>query len=197
MNENPSISSAKRGLRDAARATLRAMDERECADASIAACERVCALPEYRHAKTLMAYLPLPDELDCESLIEHALQAGKTVCVPDADWDSRSMRAARLRSLAADGLVADRHGVRSPRSIEPVAVGALQLIIAPGLAFDERGGRLGRGGGFYDRFLGQLLSSVPIVALAFERQIVPQIPQEPHDASVAMIATETRLIRCD
>lgn len=183
-------------MRAAMRSTVRGMDARERNAASIAACERVRAMPEYRDAKTLMAYLPLTDELNCESLIDDALRAGKVVCVPNADWDSRAMRPARLRSLAVDGLISDRHGIRSPQSIEPVAIEALQLVIVPGLAFDEQGVRLGRGGGFYDRFLTQLPASVAVVALAFDRQITRQIPREPHDAAVAIIVTQSRLIRC-
>lgn len=186
----------KRLLRDAMRSTLRAMTSEDRRAASAAACDRVLAMPAYRNATTVMAYLPLTDELDCEPLLAEALRVGKTVCVPVVDWNSRRMRAVRLRSLAPESLNADSRGIRTPRVVDELAIEKLQLVIVPGLAFDQRGGRLGRGGGFYDRFLARLPASSQVVGLAFEWQIVGQILREPHDASVARIATESRVIDC-
>jgi 5-formyltetrahydrofolate cyclo-ligase len=134
--------------------------------------------------------------MDCTGLIARSQREGKTTCVPLADWTTRAMQPVRLHSLAPETLTTDRHGVRVPIAIEPVAIEMLELVIVPGLAYDESGGRLGRGGGFYDRFLAQLPASICTIGLAFERQILRQIPIEQHDARVGMIATESRLIRC-
>lgn len=73
---------------------------------------------------------------------------------------------------------------------------SLQLIIIPGLAFDEQGRRLGRGKGFYDRFLARLFPQTLLIALAREAQIVPKVPTEPHDKSVDFVVTEKRCIAC-
>ncbi|HSB34571.1 MAG TPA: 5-formyltetrahydrofolate cyclo-ligase, partial [Nitrospirota bacterium] len=83
-------------------------------------------------------------------------------------------------------------GIPEPVESHPVPLTDIDLIITPGAAFDEDGNRLGYGAGFYDR----ILSSFPrtTVALAFEEQIVPQVPTNPHDVPVKKIVTEKRII---
>ena len=129
-------------------------------------------------------------------LIQTALNAQKVVAVPLVDWNSRGMHAARLTSLDPEALIVGQHGVRTPRVIEAIPIESLDVIIVPGLAFDATGRRLGRGGGFYDRFLAMLPKSAWTIGLCFESQIVPHIPAEPHDSRVRFIATESRLIDC-
>ena len=196
MSDSSSIAMAKREMRVIMRAELGTMSDADRMAASILACDRIFDMPEFRSAATVMLYLPLPGELDCTRLIECALQAGKMVCVPHVNWKSRAMQPIRLMSLASESLIVDRHGLRIPKLIEYTLSDAIDAVIVPGLAFDENGHRLGRGGGFYDRFLAQLPASFPTIGLAFGRQIVSRIPRETHDAAVRLIATETRLIRC-
>jgi 5-formyltetrahydrofolate cyclo-ligase len=74
-------------------------------------------------------------------------------------------------------------------------VDRLDLVVVPGVAFDPQGNRLGWGAGYYDRLLAQVRADAPIVALAFECQIVPAIPPESHDVPVDVIVTEQRIIR--
>lgn len=190
---DPTIA-GKRLLRERMRARLDGMNANERRDASIAACGRIEALPEFAAADAVLLYLPLPGELDCLSLLESAFAASRIVCVPHVDWVGRAMQPVRLRAPDAGDLIIDRHGVRMPRTIEPVAVERLGCVVVPGLAFDERCRRLGRGGGFYDRFLPRLAGAIPAIGLAFECQVVSQLPAAPHDAGVAMVATERRLI---
>ena len=189
------IAAAKRALRARLRDELQAMDAGERADASARACSRVISMPAFASACSIMAYLPLPGEADSTPLIERALRERKNVCVPHVDWESRAMQAARVASLDSDQFKVDRHGVRVPRVIETVAIESIALVIVPGLAFDERCRRLGRGGGFYDRFLARLPATIPTIGLAFERQVVPELPCALHDAGVHMVATEKRLLQ--
>lgn len=196
MSNPDAISHAKRSLRTHMRATLAAMKADERAAASAEACRRVAAMTEFAGAATVMLYLPLPGEADCSNLIADALRRDRSVCVPHVDWNSRSMLAARITSLNAEDFVIDRHHVRIPRRIEEIPIDGIECVIVPGLAFDEQGRRLGRGGGFYDRFLARLPASVPTIALAFERQIVADLPATTHDSGVRLIATERRVLHC-
>jgi 5-formyltetrahydrofolate cyclo-ligase len=92
------------------------------------------------------------------------------------------------------GLVVERMGVREPAAGgQVVPPGDLDLILVPGLAFDEHGRRLGRGGGHYDRFLAGLSSAR--VGVAFEVQLAPQVPAGPGDERVDAVATERRIIQ--
>ncbi|MCA9516375.1 MAG: hypothetical protein KC635_15645 [Myxococcales bacterium] len=77
---------------------------------------------------------------------------------------------------------------RSPAAVAPLA--ALAALVVPGLAFDAAGGRLGQGGGFYDRLLGGLATRPRLVGLAFAAQVVPSVPREAHDVLMDTVVTE-------
>ncbi len=96
----------------------------------------------------------------------------------------------------ASGLTAGYRGLREPPPEAPeIPCDAIALLLVPGLGFDVEGGRLGRGGGFYDRQLARLRPTTPRLALAFARQVSPTpIPRDPHDACVDAVLTEDGLI---
>ena len=101
--------------------------------------------------------------------------------------------SAAVQSVDA-GLIAGRHGIREPAAdVSAVPPGEIDLVLVPGLAFDEAGRRLGRGAGYYDRFLAPL--SVATVGVAFELQLVPEVPAGSGDVPVGAIVTERRFIR--
>lgn len=102
------------------------------------------------------------------------------------------MRVAEITSI--DDLVPGYRGIREPARKEPAS--EVDAAIVPGVAFDERGGRLGYGGGFFDRFLESLDPGVPVVGVCFDAQIVEEVPREPHDRAVDLVVTERRVIRC-
>jgi len=137
-------------------------------------------------------FLPDHREPDIEPAIAAWLAAGRLVAAPRVEWEARTFRAVRLASL--DEVEVRRFGVREPGDGEAVSRGELGLALVPGMAFDSRGGRLGRGGGFYDRFLADLPPTVRRLGVCFAAQVVERIPLEPHDARVNAIATEDRLI---
>lgn len=194
MSDSPSIALAKKRLRQRVRASVRALTDEQRAAASALACERVARLPAFSGVRTVMLYLPLAGEADCTTLLERCLREGRLVCVPRVDWTSRRMEPVTLHSLHGDVLLVDQHGVRVPHDGQPVESDSIDVVIVPGLAFDEHCRRLGRAGGFYDRFLARLLPSTTTIGLAFEAQIVPDLPIDSHDVAVQMVATEQRLI---
>lgn len=167
------------------------------ARASADLCGVLRGLEAVRGADTILAYLAMREEICIDVLIEQVLAEGRTVCAPRTDWDAGTMVAARLEDLEA-GVVAGRHGLREPGlgsvAIDPVAI---DLVLVPGLGFDARGGRLGRGGGFYDRFLSSLLGDqgrATFVGVCFNDQMLDAVPMGAGDVLVDMVVTPTGVV---
>ena len=147
-------------------------------------------LERYANPGTVMAYLALPGELDPAGAIAMWRARGVTVAAPRVDWESRSMTPAALTG-GREQLVETRHGLREPGPDAPeLAIEQISLLIVPGLAFTACKARLGRGGGFYDRFLSRLDAATVTVGLVLSCQIVDEIPIEPHDRGVGAVITE-------
>lgn len=104
------------------------------------------------------------------------------------------MLPIEIQSLTS-GVEEGYQGIREPLEGIPVPVSEIDLVIVPGLAFDEQGNRLGRGRGFYDRFLSHPDFRGLKCALAFEEQIVAAIPVAPDDVPVDMVVTDVRVLR--
>ncbi len=178
----------KSALRKEIRAALRQRSPQELAAASRAIRQRILALPAWHAAQVVALFAGQPWEPDVDPLFDLAQQAGKQVVYPRVT-DS-GLVLCPVDSLAA--LVeTPRWKLREPAASDAVAPEVPGLLLVPGLAFDEAGRRLGRGGGYYDR----LLARVPPEArcgLCFELQILPEIPTGPHDISVSRVITEAR-----
>lgn len=190
------IDDAKAGMRAQVRQRLAGISAEQRAERSAAACRQALAWTPLAQAASVLAYAPMPSEVDIEPLIEALLARGVVVCLPSTDWSGRAIRPIPITDLRRD-LEALDHGVRQPRAtLQPIALGEIELFLVPGLAFDERGGRLGRGGGFYDRVLGNPARRGPALGMAFEAQVLGQVPMEAHDQPVDALATCARLIDC-
>ena len=134
--------------------------------------------------------VPLPDELDIRPLLLDALATGKVLALPRFDAEQQVYLACRVLHLA-DDLRPGQFGISEPKESCPeVPLKQLDFVLAPGVAFALDGRRLGRGRGFYDR----LLSSVRGVkcGIAFDEQIVDDIPAEPQDIRLDYVLTPTR-----
>jgi len=144
-------------------------------------------------AGTILAYAALPTELDLDPFIRALLTRAVRVCVPAVDWESKSMTPVEIRDLDRD-LRSGRYGVRGPQpGCMPVEPSEIDLIVLPGLGFDRRGNRLGRGAGFYDRMLGAMRRqslSAHLIGVCYEIQLVDEVPVEEHDHPVDRVITE-------
>lgn len=190
----PEPTAAKPELRRRALAARDALPGMERARLSVAVCARAAALPELTAAATIMLFAAFRSEVDTEPLVSWALERGKTVCFPRV-LGSRRMAAYRVTDPATD-LVPGAWGIPEPREgLEEVPPECIDVVVVPGAAFDAAGRRCGYGGGFYDAYLPLTRAGVPWVALAFEAQLVDELPCEPHDLAVGAIVTEARLIR--
>lgn len=139
-----------------------------------------------------MVFLSLPSEVDTGSIVLRAWQDRKRVLAPKVSWNQRRMLPVEIHSLT-DDLETSQLGVREPVSGVPFPVGLISLVIVPGIAFDEYGNRLGRGRGFYDRFLSHPDFRGTACAMAFEEQVVDQVPTGPLDRTVDMLITDERV----
>jgi 5-formyltetrahydrofolate cyclo-ligase len=190
---NDTIRQAKIALRTSMRQRLAALDAAARAAASVSACQRLMALPEYQAASSIALFLSLPDEIDMHALLTHALASGKRVVAPRVDWAARTMSFVEFASLAE--IVGDARGLRTPAGDRVVPPLDVALFVIPGFAFDESLHRLGRGGGFYDRLLANAALRQRACGLAFEQQVLPEIPHEPHDAMLPLLVTDQRTVR--
>lgn len=181
-------------IRRQLRETLARMSDPQRHAKSIAACSLVTSSPEFRNSSVVMVYLPMAMEVDVSNIALKAWQQGKTVCVAKVSWDQRRMLPTEINSLTT-GLTTSQHGVREPASGNPIPVDIIDLVIVPGLGFSETGLRIGRGMGFYDRFLGQREFLGVTCGIAFAEQVIPELPALDHDVPLAMLATDTGIRR--
>jgi len=149
---------------------------------------------EFARAKAIMIYLPLPDEVDISPVALRGWQEEKIIAAPKLTWDKRHMLPIRIQSLEI-GITPTRAGVREPTDGEPIGIEALDMVLVPALVFETEGNRIGRGAGFYDRFLASPEFRGVSVGVAFEEQVVDKLPVEPHDVPVDILITDERLIR--
>ncbi|RLE11900.1 5-formyltetrahydrofolate cyclo-ligase [Candidatus Aerophobetes bacterium] len=153
--------------------------------------------PPFNKAKMVLFYISLPSEVQTHRMIKDSLKIGKRVAVPVVELSSRKITPFEIKNPECK-LIPGPFNIPEPEKDEryPVSLKEIELVIVPGVAFDTKGRRLGFGGGFYDRFLNKLSSRVKSVALAFECQIIDEVPCEEHDVSVDYIITEKRIICC-
>ncbi|MBL8746345.1 MAG: 5-formyltetrahydrofolate cyclo-ligase [Phycisphaerae bacterium] len=186
-------------MRQNARKVLAALSERERELRSRSLGAKMWDMPGFRAARTIMVYLATPEEVDLSSLIEKAAAAGKRICVPRMDWAARLMSPLIVDWNAMKTEVRE-HGIAEPVGGASAKLESLDLVLVPGLAFDESGHRLGRGAGFYDRFLEAFRArrgpEAVALGVCFEAQLVGEIPSEPHDERLDGIVTEKRVLLC-
>lgn len=192
MSEDAShrLKARKRALRRAAieRRDLLSAGERSAKSERIV--DRVLALPEVGAARTVMAFWSFGSEVQTAALIQRLHEAGKRVVLPRI----AEGEIAVVTYAPGDPVAATSFGAMEPVGAELVPAEEVDVVIVPGVAFDRRGGRVGYGGGFYDRLLSKA-PSAPAVAVAFDVQLVDAVPQGRSDSRVDVIVTEDEVIR--
>lgn len=147
--------------------------------------EKLFRSKEFIKAKRVMFYVAFDGEVNTENMIKEAKKLGKIVAVPVCVRASTKIRPC----LLSDGARLKRgpYGAWEPVIKKPVKLEDLDLVIVPGVAFDREGNRLGRGKGCYDALLKKLPHDIVSIGLAFDFQILPDIPATPMDANVGRI----------
>jgi len=188
---------AKEKLRRDMRARLRGMSPALHAEASLVICQMAANLPAFLQSRCVALFSPLPSEPDIHPLIEEAWAQGKRVILPlMIRHDSTPKLDWHEIANWDDVVVPGPFGLREPDPLRcpRVQLAKLDCVFAPGVAFDQEGFRLGRGGGFYDSFLSQTLPTLPCIGLMFSLQKVPMVPREPHDQALRSVITEDGLL---
>jgi len=183
---------AKASLRGEMRGRLRMISASDSAAWSVSIAGRLPRLLGERGP--IMLFTPLPGEVDLSSLAAALHGAGRAVCLPRVGWEDGSLQPAEA-GWPWDRLTLTRHGLRQPPPGAPaIPPGELAAVVVPGLAFDETGNRLGRGAGFYDRFLSRPGLTARKVGVGFDLQVVARVPTDAQDVPLDAVATERRII---
>ncbi len=162
--------------------------------------ELLFSLPEFQRAKSVSFYVAKENEVQTDHMIKDSLRSGKKVLIPITDKESGKLIFSELRDYDTE-LEPGAFGVLEPEPAyrRVVSPAAMDLIVVPGVAFDVKGHRLGRGKGYYDRFLSEVsLNKVDaqFIGLAYEFQVLKEIQHEHGDVPVHKIVTEKRIINC-
>ena len=184
----------KKPLRQRLRKVLAEIPAERASVQSSRACQRLIEQPEYKRAEIMMVFLSRGGEVDTTALVLRAWQDHKRLLAPRVSWEQRRMLPIEIRSLTHD-LTLTGMGLREPVAGTPIPVSLIDLVIVPGLGFDVSGNRLGRGRGFYDRFLANPEFRGVACALAFEQQLVPELPAGPLDRPVDLLVTDVEVRR--
>ena len=174
----------KQVLREKTLRRLRQQPESSREKKSLAIGRRLFRTRLYQCARRLLCYAAIDGEVQTRRILEKALSDGKEVFVPVVtDRQRRHMVVAQVKDLEKDLAHSGPFGIPHPLrlSSREISLNTLDLIILPGIAFDRQGNRLGRGGGYFDRFLLRVPAGVPRVGLAFRFQVVERLPRESHD----------------
>jgi 5-formyltetrahydrofolate cyclo-ligase len=194
-DETTVIRDRKQYIRRSIRAVRRGLSEAERLARSHRIWERVIALSCYQQARIVLGYMAFDHEVLTDGLMQQAMASGKQIVLPMVQVDREGMTLYAIEDLEHD-VVSGYRGILEPRPRHTRAVvpEALELVLLPGVAFDLRGGRLGFGAGFYDRLLSRLPRGIPTVGLAFDFQVIPRLPSQPHDIMLDAIVTERCVI---
>ncbi|MEE2657445.1 MAG: 5-formyltetrahydrofolate cyclo-ligase [Candidatus Latescibacterota bacterium] len=186
-----SVCERKTRLRRQLKVAHKAIQASELEEISRRICQRVTQLPSWRSSKWVHSYIAsLAGEIETRPLIHAAWQAGKQIAVPCVVPGIDELSHAVLREDSQ--LRAGPMGVMQPDEDNGLFPGTqvIDLVIVPGMAFDRQGQRLGRGGGYYDRFLADLRPMTVTVGVVPQRFLLDEVPTEDHDITLHAVLTE-------
>lgn len=175
---------------------IKALTIEERARKSAIIAQAILNLPEISPSKVIMAYAPLDDEVSLCGLWQGLIDAGKTLVFPVLMRALGHMEAVAVGDIQHD-LGPGRFGVMQPFEGRPVDPASIDLVFVPALAYDRHGHRLGRGGGYYDRFLTGRAVNAFRCGVAFSCQLVECVPTREHDCAVHAVVTEEGILRID
>jgi 5-formyltetrahydrofolate cyclo-ligase len=188
------VQEQKKAIREQAHENRRQQQNQE--ELSRAICEKFVSLPEYAAARTVMFYVDVRTEVRTRDYLATALTHGKKIVVPWCN-DRGELELFLLKGM--DDLAIGMYKILEPKPElrnlpdRQVSVAELDLVMVPGVAFTRDGARMGHGKGYYDKLLEHARRDAPLVALAFECQLFPEIPTQPHDVFMDKIITEATI----
>lgn len=156
---------------------------------------RLFEFANFLEANIVLLYVNSMSEVKSDKIIKRCLKYNKIVILPAFDITTYEITLLKIDNDEEDLVIGPRGILEpDPSRCNVVPIECIDIAIIPGVAFDEKGGRIGSGDGYYDRLIPQLPITTRKVALAFECQIIPQVQMESHDKHVDIIITEKRII---
>lgn len=156
--------------------------------------KNLLSLGLFKKNMKVLVFMDFKNEVSTKLINNYILDNNMTLLLPKADLTTRELVIQDVKSL--NTLVLSDYGILEPTDSHPVVdYSEIDLIIAPGVAFDEERYRLGYGGGFYDKLLSKKRKDTMVVAIAFDIQFVNSVPRESHDKKIQCIVTETRILK--
>jgi len=182
--------SGKKLIRKEIIARLKGQDkERQWAKSRIIQ-DKLFACEVFIQARVVMFYVSKDEEVDTHRMIKKALDIGKRVVVPYSVSETNQIIASELENPELD-LELGIYGIYQPKksALREIPVESIDLVIVPGVAFDKKNYRLGRGRGYYDRFLRKLNPGAYTIGICFDLQLVGDLPKDSHDLPVSRVIT--------
>ena len=189
------IKTAKEQIRKEIANALNGFTEKQRAEKTRAIESKLFEFANFLEARIVLLYIDGENEVRTKNIIKRAYAFQKIVVLPA--FDSGRFKVTTLKVDHPDkDLLPGPRGVAQPNPArcKPVPLQKIDIAIIPGVAFDEKGARIGLGHGYYDRFIPDLPATTRKVALAFEEQMIPLVPTESHDKHVDIIITDKRII---
>lgn len=189
------IRETKDEIRNKIAKTLAALSVNEIEEKITRIESRLFEFANFLESNIVLLYINSTSEVNTLKIIERCFNYNKIVILPAFDATKHEMKLMKIDNLDAN-LTPGPRGILEPdsNSCNVVPIECIDIAIIPGVAFDEKGGRIGSGDGYYDRLIPKLSITTRKVALAFENQIIPQVQMESHDRYVDIIITEKRII---
>ena len=189
------IRETKDEIRDKIEKTIAALAESEVEEKTRRIENRLFEFANFLEANIVLLYINSICEVNSREILKRSFDYNKIVILPAFDTTKYEMKLMKVDNLDTDLTLGPR-GILEPDSsrCNVVPIECIDIAIIPGVAFDEKGGRIGSGDGYYDRLIPELSITTRKVALAFENQIIPLVHMESYDKYVDIIITEKRII---
>ena len=189
------LQKTKQEIRENIAENLAMLSESEHIEKLKAIENRLFEFANFLESNIVLLYVNNTNEVSTHSIIKKSFDISKIVVLPAFDPTKNEMNLMKIDAFPADLIPGPRNIIEPDQSrCKMVPIESIDIAIIPGVAFDKRGGRIGSGEGYYDRFIPKLSVTTRKVALALEDQIVSQVPIESHDKHVDIIITEKRII---
>ncbi len=189
------IQIVKSQIREEIAEKFAALSANEIAEKTKAIENRLFDFANFLESKIALLYVNNKHEVLTENILKRADIYNKIVVLPVYNTENFEMELKKVDNLEKDLNPGPRDILQPDESrCKIVPIDKIDIAIIPAVALDEKGGRIGSGNGYYDRLIPRLAITTRKVALAFEEQIIPQVPIESHDKHVDIIITENRVI---
>lgn len=186
---------SKSDIRNRVVTAIQALSVEELAAKTSQIGNRLFGFANFLEANISLLYMPQKFVVDTKEIIQRCFDYRKIVALPAFDTEKYGMQPFKVDTFEADMALGPRNILEpDPERCKIIPIERIDIAIIPGVALDEKGGRIGSGEGYYDRFIGKLPITTRKVALSLECQIVQQIPMESHDRFMDIIVTEDRVI---